>query len=214
MTRPKDIITPEICQRFITLPDERLIVGKRQHWFAVMPALTVMILLELGLIILGTVAFLEGAFDPTFFIISLALFVSAGISVGAKIVADWYYHLYIVTTKRILEVNCAPLFSHSIDDVALDQVRITEIRVDIKGFVNELLDKGDVVIAFDRPSHEETMVIAEIQDPTTTGAVLANSIKLMMQSSPVWFQPRTPVADYYKFTDDVVAIHTSSARKA
>src|SRR3989344_4219861 len=33
MTKPKDLLTPELCQRFITLPGERLIIAKREHWF-------------------------------------------------------------------------------------------------------------------------------------------------------------------------------------
>ena len=73
---------------------------------------------------------------------------------------------------------------------------------------------GDVVIAFDRPSHDETMVIANIKDPANTGTLLANSIKLMMQQAPVWFQPRTPATDIYKFTEDVTTSRTPSVTKA
>lgn len=214
MTRPKDFITPELCERFLTLPGERLIIAKRQHWFVMTPAFIFTGLIELALIALSAVVFLQDASDITLFLVSLILIASAGISIVAKVVADWYYHLYIFTTKRILEVNCAPLFSHSINDVALDQVRITEIDVRIKGLIRGLMDMGDVIIAFDRPSHDETMVIANIKDPSNTGTLLANSIKLMMQQAPVWFQPRTPAMDIYKFTEDVATRSTSSVTKA
>lgn len=204
MTRPKDFITPELCQRFVTLPGERLIVGKRQHWFVLVAPLFITFLFSLLVISLAAFFFLGNAADPTLFVITLFLIVISATSIISKLIADWYYHLYIVTTKRILEVSCAPLFSHSINDVLLDQVRITEVDVKIKGFINELLDMGDVLIEFDRPSHDKMFIIANIKDPSNTGLILANTVKLMMQSSPVWFQPRNHAAELYKFTEDVV----------
>ncbi|OGK19447.1 hypothetical protein A3G67_00605 [Candidatus Roizmanbacteria bacterium RIFCSPLOWO2_12_FULL_40_12] len=207
MTKPKDLLTPELCQRFITLPGERLIIAKREHWFVMMGPLTTTGLLSLLFISLAALFFLAGASDPTLFIICLFLILVSTTSIVLKIIADWHYHLYVFTTKRILQVNCAPLFSHSINDVQLDQVRITEIDVRIKGFINELLDMGDVIIAFDRPSHEETFVIANIKDPSTTGILLANTVKLMMESAPIWFQPRTHEMDgSYKFAEDVESV--------
>ena len=201
MERPKDILTQELCQRFITLPGERLIIAKRQHWFILAAPLLLTILVALLVGTLSGALFLTDN-APGLFVISLFLILSASVNIATKLVADWYYHLYIVTTKRILEVSCAPLFSHSINDVALDQVRITEIDVRIKGFLNELMDIGDVIIEFDRPSHEEVFVIPNVKDPSNAGTLLANTVKLMMQSSPVWFQPRKQ-EELYKFTEDV-----------
>lgn len=203
MTRPKDFVTPELCQNFLTSPGERLIVAKRQHWFVLFSPLMITGLLTLLLISLSAFLFLGPAANPTLFVISLSLSLSASASIIAKNLADWYYHIYMVTTKRILEVSCAPLFFHSINDVALDQVRVTEIDVKIRGFVNELLEMGDVIIEFDRPSHEKMFTISSIKDPSTTGALIANSLKLMMEQSPVWFQPRSHTSDLYKFTEDV-----------
>lgn len=214
MTGPKDFITPELCQRFVTLPGERLVVAKRQHWFVLVSPVLITSFLTLLFISLSALFFLGPATNPTLFVISTFLTVSAATSIFAKIIADWYYHLYVFTTKRILEVSCAPLFSHSINDVALDQVRITEVDVRMKGFINELIDMGDVIIEFDRPSHEQMFVISNILDPSKTGALIANTVKLMTESSSVWFQPRSHTADLYKFTEDVPDHQTPSVAEA
>ncbi len=214
MTKPRDFLAPELTQRFISLPGERLIVAKRQHWFVLFPSLVLTGLLALFIISTSGFFFFGPATDPTLFVITAFLTLIAAISIVSKIIADWHYHMYIFTTKRILEVSCAPLFSHSINDVALDQVRVTEVQVRIRGLVDQFLNKGDVAIAFDRPSHDQMFVIPDISDPSETGALIANSVKLMMESSPVWFQPRQQSADLYKFTEDVAQDHVSSVIEA
>ncbi|MBI2051465.1 hypothetical protein HYT33_01755, partial [Candidatus Roizmanbacteria bacterium] len=124
------------------------------------------------------------------------------LSVMVKLVSDWHYNLYIVTTRKILKVSCSPLFSQTISEVLLDQVRVIEVNVKIKNFVHVLLDMGDVVIVFDRPSHEEMFVIANIEDPGATGDFLTHAFELIMHSSPVWFHPRD-TKHLYKLTEDV-----------
>lgn len=214
MVQPRDILTTEQCQKFITLQGERLIVAKRQHWLVTVPAITLTIFSSFLFISLLVVVFSLNFIDATLLTISTLIVLIVMTSFLAKIIADWYYHLYIFTSKRIVEVRCEPLFSDTINDVLLDQVRITEIDAKIKGFVNELFDIGDVIISFDRPSHAQRFVIENVKDPAATGAVLTNTVKIMMESSPVWFQPRNPIGEYYKFTEDVEPNGASSVTGA
>lgn len=91
---------------------------------------------------------------------------------------------------KILEVNFVPIFSQVINDVFLDQVRTTEIDIKINNFIHEFFDVGDVVISFDRPSHEETFTLKDIKNPRDTGIFIADAIESIMHETPVWFHPR------------------------
>lgn len=119
-----------------------------------------------------------------------------------KQIIDWYYHLYIITSRKITEVVCAPFFSDAINDVILDQVRITEIDVKITNAIGEFLDVGDIIITFDRPSHETVFTIKSIKDPTKVGAYLSDELESIMHSMAVWFQ-RGQMPEHVKFNEDI-----------
>lgn len=75
----------------------------------------------------------------------------------------------------------------------LDKVNCTEIDLKVAGFFNELLEMGDVVITFDRPTHEEEFVLKDIYKPEKIEKFL--TIRLMDHQakdslSPMWFRGR------------------------
>lgn len=109
------------------------------------------------------------------------------LGVLTKIIIEWYYHIYIITNRKILEVKCLPLFSDVVDNVFLDQVRTTEIDTRIATIVHELFDYGDVVLAFDRPSHEEVFTLRNIKNPKSVGIFLSTFIESMMSKRSIWF---------------------------
>lgn len=196
-----DLVEEEL-KNYLTLPGERLIIAKRQHGLV----LFIPILLTLFLAILSlTVVFLINYYlisSSPFFIISALLILSILTSFIVKIIVDSYFHVYMVTTRRIVEVICQPFFNENIDDVFLDQVRTTEIEVKMDGFINKIFDIGDVVIAFDRPSHDKQYVIKNIRNSRFIGRILSEQLQTMMHDSPIWFQPRKS-SDFHKINDDV-----------
>jgi len=107
-------------------------------------------------------------------ITSIIVVIISSLSISAKIVTDWYFHFYVVTDKRIIEISHAPLFSHTMCDVLLSQVRCTEIDVKINGIIHQLLDIGDIIVSFDRPTHQEEFVFYDIKDPRKIGAILGD----------------------------------------
>lgn len=104
-------------------------------------------------------------------------------------IIDWYYHIYIVTNKKILEVNYAPLFSHEINEVLLEQVRCTEIDIRAHGILSQLLDTGDVVLTFDRPTHQEELALTYIKNPKELGVLLSGYLNISIDApySPVLY---------------------------
>lgn len=104
--------------------------------------------------------------------------------------------MYILTTRKILEISYNPLSSRIVNDVLLDHVNCTEIDLKTNGFFNELIGMGDIVITFDRPTHQEEFVFRDIEECQDLGKYLTR--KLMdrqMQSMihPIWFRGRRAI---------------------
>lgn len=192
MQETNDLTIHGDWQHFLTLPQERMLIVERKHWFIV--ALPILFTLMLAFFLSVPAFYLF-----SFFLASLPLFISAiivlvvlSICFIAKIFIDWYFHLYIVTTRKILEVNYAPLIKHIVNEVWLDQVNCTEADTQINGFISELIDIGNVIMTFDRPTHQEAFVFADIQNPrkirSFLSANLASSKTNNMRILPLWYK--------------------------
>src|SRR3989344_2230428 len=121
-------------------------------------------------------------------IASFFLVITVVYSFLLKVYIDWYYHMYVITTRKILEIACIPFFSDIMNDVILDQVRVTEVDARTNGFFNEILDVGDVVITFDRPSHEGQFVLRNVPQPREVGTALGDEFETLMHALSVWFR--------------------------
>lgn len=188
---------------FLTLPGEELLFAKRKHWLI----LVLPLLLQgwIGLMLFGiTYLFLVSFFSQALlFLVFTSTIVVVMLSIMAKTIVDWYFHFYIITTRKMIEYCCTPLFSHSVNEILLDQVRCTEIDVRTEGIVNHLVNKGDVTVTFDRPTHQEEMILTDISDPRSIGIFLADTFDMLKTDSTsegVWFRSRGHNRHYY-FTD-------------
>lgn len=197
----KNDFTSNQLKKFLTLPGEELIVARRQHPLLLILALLTTLGVALVLIII--VSLLFNFFGvPPFLHWSLGLFSYALlVSALSKQTIDWHYHFYVITTRRIVEIIATPFFYDVINDIFLDQVRTTEVDVKIPNFIFELLNIGDVVISFDRPSHDAIFVLKSISDPYSVGMCLGDTLEEMMKSTSVWFK-RGEMPEHIKFTED------------
>src|SRR5690554_1334189 len=85
---------------FLTLTNEELLLVLRQHIFVILlPILFTSIAVVL---LLFAAFFLFVHLFPSlpFFIISILLIITAGLSFITKIIIDWYFHLYILTNRK------------------------------------------------------------------------------------------------------------------
>lgn len=175
-------------KNFITLVGEQILIIKRQHPFVLIAPIFGVIFVNIFLLCLGNIInFLTIKSISTAFIFSSLLTITF-FSLLTKVILDWYYHLYVISSRKILEIHCIPFFSDQIDNVFLDQVRTTEIDAHISNFLYELLDMGDVTIAFDRPSHDEVYTLSKIKHPREVATLLGKEFEEEMTQSPVWFK--------------------------
>lgn len=208
MQKPDGQLAVFSSRNFLTLPGESVILAKRKHWF--LPLLSIAATSIGALLFVGSIFFLGKFFLLPFsflFITILVIFLLAT-ALAIKMLVEWYYHLYIVTTRKILEVCYSPLSSYKINDVLLDQVKCTEVDARINGIVCELLEMGDVILTFDRPTHQEEFALTNIANPRKTGVLLGDmlidSMRLNGQTpTTVWYRPRQN-PDVFKFTEEIV----------
>jgi len=178
---------------FLTLAEEKLLLVQRRHAFVIFwPILFTAFTLGL-LLLLSFFVFITLFHSLSLFVIVSLLLLSASMSLIAKVIIDWYFHVYILTTRKILEVWYTPLTSYSVNDVLLDKVNCTEIDIKIQGFIHELIGIGDIVVTFDRPTHQEEFVFNDIPQPKIIEKFLTR--RLMDHQSnaplfPMWFRER------------------------
>lgn len=190
---------------FLMLPGEKTIVYKRQHSFAVIIPIIITAILGLVSMVILTTSMVLLYQTPYVVLFSIGTVTAATLSVITKTCIDWYFHLYIVTNRRILEISYRPFFSQSVNDVLLDQVRCTEIDIKIKGYIHGLIDVGDVIITFDRPTHQQEFILHDIKSPRKIGTLLGDLLNTPKEeNSAVWYKRQNAAEGIpYAFTEQL-----------
>lgn len=201
-------VNSTICECLQTLPNEKVLIAKRQHPLVLLLPIIVTLLISSFLIAVGSYGIIRINSPPLLFAYIL-LIGTLAIASLLKIIIDWFLHLYIVTDRKILEIQYIPFFKDKIASIFLDQVRVTEVDTKITSFIHELFDMGDVTIGFDRPSHEELCMFLNIKNPRETGTLLANFLEGLMRPGMVWFEHTGQdngvknMQQISKFTEDI-----------
>ncbi len=200
--------TPNISQlkKFLTLPGEELLFVKRKHFL--MPLAPLTLLFMLGTLLLSSIILGESLLNTPLFLImsSILTFLGIVLAIATKILVDWYFHLYAVTTHKLLEICYTPLFSKATNDVLLDQVKCTEIDIKTDGMVKQLLDIGSIIVTFDRPTHQEEFTLSNIKDSQKLGMSLGNALlhpDTRFAQQEVWFRSRNDPGQF-RFTEEIV----------
>ena len=198
---------------FLTLVGEEAILAKRKHWFVlVVPIFFVLLLLFIFGSTFLTLPLLVSPLFPYWIILSGLIFIfTVSFSLITKIIVDWYCHFYIVTTKKILEVCHTPLSSSKVNEVLLDRVRCTEVDVKVNGIVNEIIEKGDVIVTFDRPTHQEEFILQDVKDPRSIGLFLSDIFEIDGQAreNTSWYKGRgeNEEMNKYKMREEIYQVH-------
>jgi len=176
-------------KNFLTLPQEKILIIKRKHPFLVIVPIFFTLILASILAVISFYLFAIFLSFPFLFVSNVMVLIILSICLIVKIFIDWYFHLYIVTTHKVLEVRYAPLTKHQINEVLLDQVTCTEVDTQLNGIVSELLDIGNVIMTFDRSAYQEAFVFSDIYDPRKIRAFLLTNLnfKNRNESQSAWY---------------------------
>lgn len=150
------------------VPGERLVHVLRRHPITLLP-----LGLGLALLVIGPflIAFVLYEFQPLFLqdptMVALLVmggstfFLFAWLFVFQHFI-DYYLDLWIVTTKRILNIEQTGLFTRTVSELRLN--RIQDVTSIINGFFHTILDFGDVEIQ--TAGQKTRFVFEEIPHPT------------------------------------------------
>lgn len=208
MQKANGHITEVEARNFISLEGERFVLGTRKHWFTLFFALTTIILSTLLAIMLSFSLFAAIPFFSSkisLFISSAVVMLTFSLSLVVKAIVDWYFHLYIITTRKLIEIFHSPLSTLKINEVLLDKVRCTEVDVQVNGFFNEFIDKGNVMVTFDRPTHQEEFVLEDINDPEEVSILLSDAFDRAEteKSHTAWYKEKNGNGNRYRMREEI-----------
>lgn len=181
---------------FLNLEGEKLLLVRRRHFYVLIFPIFFTIFLSItfsaGLFML----FSSLMHSLGLFIVTFLLSISLSISLISYSIVNWYFHLYILTNRKILEVWYTPLSSHAVNDIFLDSVKCTEVDTSSTGFIHELMDMGDLRLTFDRPTHQEEFVLRDIKNYDEIGKFLSQQLTdgvRKERGDNIWIRSRSRV---------------------
>lgn len=144
--------------------NERVIFLKRKHWwFLVLPGWRAIILLIL--LILAIIAHLltPSVYSPIWVLVEAGLgvvFLVLLLRWAYTDVADWWFHVYILTDKRIILAH--GLVQPQRKEAPLDKIQ--QVYMDVRGIWDYLLDFGDIIM----PTSAGPLEVRGIANPRAT----------------------------------------------
>ncbi len=128
--------------------DEKIISVIRKHWFNYLIFFIFAVIMMIPIVVVLVYWFL----NPDIFIASLRsimiLIISAYILSSLAIlligIVDYYLDIYILTDKRIVDINQVGLFNRQISEVHLHQIQ--DVNAKVQGFFETIFHFGDVNI--------------------------------------------------------------------
>ena len=185
------MITQGNWENFLTLHGERLLLVKRKHKVVIVFPIAIISLLIALFFASESVVFTNLFPSTALLVVTGLLLICILLTSITKCIMDWYYHIYILTTRKILEVSYTPLYAHVVNDVLLDRVNCTEVDFQRNGILNELLDMGDVVLTFDRPTKQESFTFKNIKNSYKLGRFLTQQLidrDVQDKTQTIWFK--------------------------
>jgi hypothetical protein len=170
----------DILKHYLTFSGEKIHFIKRTSILTLIPLFVLVIFLSTFIAFGFYILAYYGLLSFHIAAIGIVLMIDIAILLCLKVVIEWYFHIYIVTNKKILEIVYIPLSSYTVNDVFLEQVKCTEIDIRMSGFLREMLGIGDIAMTFDRPTHHEEFILSNMTHARQIGSLLT---QLLMNSS-------------------------------
>ncbi len=128
---------------------EKIVVEARRHWYVFAAEVSSLALLALLPFAAFIVLASSGAFEAVEGLLSLFVFVSAGwlLALWTLFFIFWtnyYLDVWIVTDRRIIDVEQHGLFSREISEFRLENIE--DLTVEVKGLLPTFLRFGDVYV--------------------------------------------------------------------
>jgi hypothetical protein len=171
----EELVIEHDSSKVLSLDGEQTYFAAKQHIFTLVPVLLLTIFLTIIFLIISLASFLIFKSWIVTVLCLLTVFL-IGIGLIAQTFINWYYHIYIVTSRKLLEIKYAPMSGHISNEIFLEQVKCTEIDMKASGFISQFLNIGNVEITFDRHTQTELFILSNISNYRKVGTVLTNKL--------------------------------------
>lgn len=166
--------------------DEKVIKVVRKHWFAIfVEMLVILFMIFLPIIFFGIIENLL-LINPSPKNIFLFLFLYAIYLIIIWILIfvswiDYYLDVWIITNKRIIDIDQKGLFHREIASLRLDDVQ--DIKIEIFGVIQTLLKVGDLHVQTASPNKE--FILYQANNPENVKNVIMHAQKIEMEKVQV-----------------------------
>jgi membrane protein YdbS with pleckstrin-like domain len=128
-------------------PNEHIIMELRKHWYVLLVETSFLIILVIGPLVILTLAglwikinislktFLFGLFFYWLWLLILWLFFWLAWT-------DYYLDVWVITNKRIIDVEQKGIFNREISTFYYD--RVQDITIEVRGLLATMMDFGDI----------------------------------------------------------------------
>lgn len=132
-----------------TLQESKITI-LRAHWITLIPV-TLSTLIVLLLPFLGYIGFQQ--FNPelfaeewrfTLYVLGASIFFLYGLLFCFQTFIDYWLDVFIVTDKRVLDIEQSGLFSRTVSELRM--YRIQDVTAEVKGFIHTIFDYGNIHI--------------------------------------------------------------------
>jgi uncharacterized membrane protein YdbT with pleckstrin-like domain len=154
---------------------EQMILVVRRHWFNIVQNMASVFVMIFFLI--GSYAFLPTLFPalntPPFnglFVFLENLFAMITWVFFFLLWIDYYFDVWIITNKRVVNVEQKGLFNREVSELELE--RIQDITTDVKGIIPTFLNYGDVFVQ--TAGKTERFDFADVPDPYGIKDIIMN----------------------------------------
>lgn len=155
--------------------DEKILLVLHRFWFDILSQFFLvlgMFLLFLGSFIYLPIAFSELRSDQArnLFLLLENLFFTLTWIVSFLIWVDYYFDIWIVTDRRIVNIEQKGLFSRRISELELEKVQ--DITTDVRGVIPTFLNYGDLLVQ--TAAEQEKFLFRNIPDPYSVKDLIMN----------------------------------------
>lgn len=190
MKTPKKQPVEVSTYQYSSLPslNDRILIFTRSHIFYL--SLKIFFNSVIGFILALVAGFSLTVSYPSFImlIFSETLILTFIMTLNVNEFINWYFHFYLVTKRKIVEVWNTPFGKYFINEIMLDRVKCTEVDISSNGFINQVLRIGDVIVTFDRPTqHRDSFVFHNIANANSIREILSDYFSEDRKETTTWY---------------------------
>lgn len=156
-------------------PGEQILLVLHRHWFNILTqflAVFLMLLLLIGSFVYLPIIFpdlAEGAGHTLFLFLENLFFLLLWI-IFFLIWVDYYFDVWIVTDRRIVNIEQKGLFSRVVSELEIENIQ--DITTDVRGVIPTFLNYGQLFVQ--TAAEMERFVFRNIPDPYTVKDMIMN----------------------------------------